>query len=130
MNGDVGEPTERALASGIRDGRAVELFDALSDKRRLWVVDYLSEADGSVALAELACVVAERETGAPVADESEDAYREAYASLYHNHVPKLARIDVVDYEEDQRTLELVDCAELAPLLEFVAVEHRPDETSD
>ncbi|WP_224447233.1 DUF7344 domain-containing protein [Haloprofundus salilacus] len=126
---NLGSPTEETIASGIRDARAVELFDALSDQCRLRMVDHLAESNGPVALADLAQIVAAMETGTPVEGQSEDSYRTTYLNLYHNHVPKLVHADVVDYDENRKTIELVDSAELSTLLQFVVVERGPNEAS-
>lgn len=124
MTNNLGLPTEETIASKLRDGRAVELFDVLGDERRLWVVDYLFEADGPVSLKTLARMLTAIEADTTLADQSRESSRAAYISLHHRHVPKLVEADVVVHDEDRQTLELLDRVELSPLLATFFVEHR------
>ncbi|KTG09948.1 hypothetical protein AUR64_10050 [Haloprofundus marisrubri] len=123
MTDNLGLPTEETIASKLRDGRAVELFDVLSDKRRLWVVDHLFDADGPVSITTLARMLTAIETDTSMAAQSRESSRPAYISLHHRHVPKLVQADVVVHNEDRQTLELADSVELSPLLATFFVEH-------
>ncbi|WP_121822707.1 DUF7344 domain-containing protein [Halostella salina] len=90
------------------DGSATEdrdaLFDALSHRYRRFAIDALDSCDGSLALADLAAEVAERdaESDASVPDH----VRRVEVELYHVHVPKLAAIGVVRFDRDRNVVGL------------------------
>ncbi|WP_117591839.1 DUF7344 domain-containing protein [Haloprofundus halophilus] len=118
MTANLGSPTEERTTSGLRDRRAVELFDALSDERRLWAADRLFEANGPVSLAMLARVLTAIEMGTELEDQTRES-SPAYINLHHSHVPKLVRADVVNYDEERQTVELVDRVEPVGRVELV-----------
>ncbi|ELY62912.1 hypothetical protein C489_20401 [Natrinema versiforme JCM 10478] len=71
-----------------------------------------------MALADLADEVAALENGTGTAEVSKADAKDAYASLYHADIPKLADADLVEYDQDQKTVALTQtAAELRPLLD-------------
>ena len=84
------------------------IFDALADSRRRYVLHRLDESDPPLALPDLAAEIAARENGAPIDDLPAEVVEAVYVSLYHAHVPKLADLNVVEYDPDR---ELVSLAE-------------------
>lgn len=70
-----------------------ELFQVLADEKRRRVLGYLADTDdGVAAFSELLEHVADDSAG-----ESSDNERVA-VSLHHNHLPKLADANVVEYD--------------------------------
>lgn len=87
-----------------------DVLDLLSNSRRRYVIYFLEQWNGSATLNELAYNIASRETGVPVDELSEDDKRRVYISLYQTHLPKLDLYDLVDYDKDERTVELAESA--------------------
>ncbi|GGN90976.1 MULTISPECIES: DUF7344 domain-containing protein [Haloarcula] len=84
---------------------AVELTDSdrhrlLTDERRRIALDVLSDRPGPVHLDELATEVATRESDTAMADPS--AVERAAIALHHNHLPRLAASDIVEYDPETR----------------------------
>lgn len=78
-------------------------FDLFAHPARRTALATLREAGGRATLAELAVAVAAAETRSEEnardgEDADAEAYRRSYLSLYHEHVPKLAAADVVEYD--------------------------------
>lgn len=84
-----------------------ELLDALADARRRFILQYLQD-HASLTLADLADELATREQEAPLPAISPDTVMQGYLSLYHIHVPKLAAIGLVTYDQDQDRVALTD----------------------
>lgn len=76
------------------------LFRVLAEPRRRVALEALCE-HGSVALPDLAEVVAERSTGKRVDEISPEAVTRVYFSLYHNHVPELEEAGLVRYDQEE-----------------------------
>lgn len=95
----------RSSRSGQRPTKD-DVFDILRNRRRRYVLGYLSDREGVVELSELAEALANWES------EDEDAYithrdrKRAYVSLYQTHLPKLDRAGVVEYNQPRGTVEL------------------------
>ncbi|MDQ2050031.1 hypothetical protein RBH26_05995 [Natronolimnohabitans sp. A-GB9] len=91
------------------DRSPTDFFEAFSDERRQHVLEYLSDY-GIATLDELTTRVASRE-------ESPAEEQQIGISLVHNHLPKLEETDIIAYDPDHKTIELVaDPTELAPYL--------------
>lgn len=86
--------------SGIGSSEVDALLGALADSRRRHALDCL-QVHGSVTLPDLAEAVLERESGASVPDLPAETVTEVYFSLYHRHVPKLERADLVEYHQER-----------------------------
>lgn len=85
-----------------------DVLDLLSNSRRRYVIYFLEQWNGTATLNELAYNIASRETGVPVNDLSEDDKRRVYISLYQTHLPKLDLYGLVEYDKDERSVELAD----------------------
>lgn len=81
------------------------LFDLLQNNRRRGVLRTLDK-EGTLALTELAEIIAAEENDVPLSEASESARRSVYISLYQRHVPKLAEHDVVNYDREESTVTL------------------------
>lgn len=127
----------------------VEIFDLLSDDRRRTLIAVLCETDRERSVESLATEVARREggeTGTPgstagsnpdstagnsAAGVSEPARRSIAISLVHNHLPRLASMNLVRYDRDRRKAKPTPAfhrleSQFATLLEAGA--SLPDET--
>lgn len=80
------------------------VFKALSHPRRRYLLYTLIQNGNEERLTDLAAKIAAWEADIPV-DEVADAERDrVYVSLYHNHIPKLAENDILDYDEGDETI--------------------------
>lgn len=77
-----------------------QLYDALANERRRSCLRYLGDVEGPVPVSDLATAVA-----GDVADGEDVAERSTYISLIQSHLPKLDAYDVVNYDEDAKTVE-------------------------
>jgi hypothetical protein len=74
-------------------------FRALQHQRRRHALDCV-RTHQSLALADLAELVLERETGTAASDHDPERVRTVYFSLYHTHLPILRDASLVEYEQD------------------------------
>jgi hypothetical protein len=70
------------------------------DRREQYVLYCLSE-HGRMALGDLADEVTVWETGRRLPQVSAETGRTVYLALYHTHVPRLERADLVTYDPDR-----------------------------
>ncbi|WP_128476097.1 DUF7344 domain-containing protein [Halorussus pelagicus] len=83
------------------------LLGLLADfRRREALVTLLNHED--LSLPDLADEVTIAERGEPLTRIDADDVLQVYLSLYHTHVPKLARAGLVDYDQDDDYVALTD----------------------
>lgn len=104
-------PDSARPAGERRDPPTVDLgldqvFDALRNQRRRLVVEFLVDRDGSATTGELADHVAAIENDTTVQGISADQRKRAYVGLYQSHIPKLAGMDVVEYDSESGDVRL------------------------
>lgn len=87
------------------------LFDALADQRRRYVLSCLRKGRNPMAVADLAGEVAARENGSSIDEIPPEMIEQAYASLCHSHIPKLADANLVAYDRDRGTVSLAENSE-------------------
>lgn len=107
------------------------VFTALSNARRRYLLYLLVNGRGEEMTSSLAAGVASLERDKPVEEVSDDEQSEVLTALYHTHLPKLADLDLIEYERDEdvvvrsenteRVLAVLDGANA----ELTAREHRP-----
>lgn len=73
-----------------------ERHDVLASERRRTVLDVLAGRATQVDLEDLAATVAARESG--VDEDDPRAVERVAVSLHHNHLPRMAELDVLDYD--------------------------------
>ena len=99
-----------------------EVFDVLSNQRRLYVLHYLKRENGdsTVSFGELVDHVAAWENDTTV-DQLDAAERKSvYTALRQSHLPKLEDVGIVDYDDDLDEIELTETGEAVQLyLEYV-----------
>lgn len=84
-------------------------FRALQHPRRRHAFDCV-RTHQSLALADLAELVLERETGSPATDHDPETVRDVYFSLYHRHLPVLREAFLVEYEQEADVVAVRDDA--------------------
>jgi len=81
-----------------------EVHEILRNSRRRQVIKQLSNRLGPVTLRELSERIAAEETGeTPPPRKVRDS---VYNSLHQTHLPKLDKMDVIDYDKDRKTIRL------------------------
>lgn len=104
-----------------------QIFDVLSNRRRRYVIHYLSQHDGqSVSLGDISRQVAAWETGNDPEYITYDERKTVHTSIYQNHVPKLAEAGIVEYDSRAGTVRPTDAYEEVDLyLETVSGDDIP-----
>ncbi len=92
--GDTGEPAADGIPETI--------------ERRGRYVLYCLREHGRLALGDIADEVTVWETGRRLPDVSAETARTVYLALYHTHVPRLERADLVAYDADRDLVALSD----------------------
>ncbi|WP_440766353.1 DUF7344 domain-containing protein [Natronorubrum sp. DTA7] len=82
------------------------VFDLLEDKRRRYVLYYLEQRDGPVAIRELVEQIDEWEDEPTRADRSADAFEDIAIELTHTHLPRAAEVEFVQYDREQGTIQI------------------------
>lgn len=97
---------------------AGQIHDILRNDRRRLAIKCLQENDGLLSVRDLSEDVATRETGEQPAPR--DKRRSVYVSLHQTHLPKLDDLDIVEYDTDEKEVELRDRArEVTTYMEVV-----------
>jgi hypothetical protein len=91
------------------DLEAVEIHDVLSNERRQLILEFLRDAGGILTARELSEKIAEVETGE--SPPPRNIRQSAYVSLHQTHLPKLNELDIVEYDQSAKTVELNERAE-------------------
>ncbi|MFC6961240.1 DUF7344 domain-containing protein [Halocatena marina] len=81
------------------------LFHLLGNRRRRWVIKYLT-CEHRAELGELAEQVAAREQGIPVEQVTAQQRKRVYTSLQQTHLPALDEAGVIDFETARGTIEM------------------------
>lgn len=99
------------------------LLDLLADARRREALTTLS-AHEDLSLPDLADEVAVAEEDEPLTRIDPDDVLQIYLSLYHTHVPKLARVGLVAYDQDDDYVALTDTGRdlESPIRSFCSVD--------
>ncbi|WP_435179757.1 DUF7344 domain-containing protein [Halorussus sp. AFM4] len=78
-----------------------EVFDAVKNLRRRYVLYYLQRYGGPVELGELAEQIAAWENDATVSEVSPGQRKSVYSALHQTHLPKLEAAGVLRYDPDR-----------------------------
>lgn len=79
-----------------------EKCDLLAEKQRRLVLDIISGITSPIELEELSVRVASFESGTLTKD---DAVERVAISLHHIHLPRLADVGVLDYDQESNVIE-------------------------
>lgn len=93
----------------IRPSRE-EVFDAVKNLRRRYVLYYLQRYGGPAELGELAEQVAAWENDTTVTEVSSSQRKSVYSALHQTHLPKLEAAGVLEYDADQSIVRTTDTA--------------------
>lgn len=85
-----------------------ERFEILKNERRRFVLEYLSSAEQPVELSELADHLAAIENDSTVEAITSSERKRVYVALYQFHLPKMDRMDVIDYDKDRGKVALTE----------------------
>jgi len=77
-----------------------DIHDVLRNDRRRMVIELLGDADEPVTARELSEAIAARETGED--PPPRDVRQSVYISLQQTHLPKLAELGIVEYDEQTK----------------------------
>lgn len=83
--------------------RTDRIYDVLNHDRRRHILRSLLKHQ-TIALADLAEMLAEQEQEARLPDISENTVLRVYTSLHHNHLPKLDNADLIVYDEERELI--------------------------
>jgi DNA-binding transcriptional ArsR family regulator len=82
-----------------------EIHTILANPRRREALRELGSRPGTITVRELADVIAESESGSsPAPSNVRDS---VYISLHQTHLPKLHELGIVDYDRENRSVELL-----------------------
>ena len=98
-----------------------EIFEVLSNRRRRYVLRYLEEhADESVDFRELVDQVAAWENETTIQQLSSSDRKCVYTALRQTHLPKLDRLDVVEYDSQRGVVTSTEyAADVMLYMEYV-----------
>jgi hypothetical protein len=82
------------------------LFTILSHSRRRAVLGCLHEYNTPIALGDVADEVAIWEYDARITDILAEEVKSIYLSLYHNHIPKMTEVRLVQYSQERDAVTL------------------------
>ncbi|WP_148415949.1 ArsR family transcriptional regulator [Haloferax sp. KTX1] len=91
------------------------IHEVLSNDRRRMAIEYLQ--DGDLTLRELSERIAEAETGE--SPPPRNIRQSAYVSLQQTHIPKLAELDIVTYDEESKVVSLAEAGDVTVYMEVV-----------
>jgi hypothetical protein len=109
-----------------RELSQAELFDVFSNARRRQAVRYLKRQGGRCDLASLVEQVAAWENDIRSDEVTRTQRRRVYISLYQTHLPMLEEHDIVDWDPDAHTIELLPSTDVfEPYLDRRLDQERP-----
>lgn len=79
-------------------------FTALSHPRRIYLIHLLVNGTSGVTLPELSAEIASRELDKPLEEVTVGERKRIHLSLYHSHLPKLADLDVIEYDDREEAV--------------------------
>lgn len=87
------------------------VFHVLSHVYRRALLECLDHHSMTLTLADAAEEVARECKGKSIPDISEEEIKRIYMSLYHSHIPQLAEVDAVTYDQEQDLIALTEQGE-------------------
>jgi len=99
------------------------VFELLSNHRRRMVLYHLRTNDGSAEMQELATRIASMENDVPADELTSQQRKRVYVSLYQTHLPKMAEMNIVDYDKESGIVRLAARAD--DVDEFLTTEDGP-----
>jgi hypothetical protein len=87
-----------------------EVYDAVKNLRRRYVLYSLNRQQESVELGELAEQIAAWENNIAREEVTPEQRKSVYSALYQTHLPKLENIGIVSYDRDSKQVSFTDGA--------------------
>ena len=87
------------------------VFEILKNRRRREVIHYLREHEQRVTLSDLAEHIAALENDTDVTSITSSQRKRVYVGLYQCHLPKMADMDIVDFNQDRGVVEIGENAD-------------------
>jgi hypothetical protein len=78
-----------------------EVFEALDHPRRRYLLYTLVNGGNEETLSRLAAKIASWEQGIDASEVTDEKQQKVHVSLYHCHIPRLAALEIVDYQEEK-----------------------------
>jgi len=100
---DVGAGSEPAKEEGEAGLARTDIYDVLSNERRTMVLELLAAGDPQ-DLGDLAEEIAARETGERPPPRNKRT--SVYVTLHQTHLPKLANLSIVEYDDREKVVSL------------------------
>jgi hypothetical protein len=102
---------DRDTQGSKRDGLSDDvIFDIMSNRRRRFVLRYLHDEQSPAQLTDIATELAADESNTAPDQVDKQARKRAYVSLYQTHIPRLAEVGVVEYDDETGEVSLQDQA--------------------
>lgn len=89
------------------EGALDELYSALANERRREVLSVLIREPTPMDVKTLARQLTVQEACDNSKMVTEESIREVHVTLHHNHLPKLADLNLIEYDTDEETVEEV-----------------------
>jgi len=86
------------------------IFEILKNERRREVIRYLRDHEQRVTLSDLAEHIAALENDTDVASITSSQRKRVYVGLYQCHLPKMADMGIIDFNQNRGIIELGDKA--------------------
>jgi hypothetical protein len=100
-----------------------EVFVALGHPRRRYLLYTLVNGSAEAPLSDLAAGIAAWELDKPVSEVTAGEQRDVHISLYHSHIPQLASLGIVDYQEAENVIvRAVNTAQVQAVLDGAGAE--------
>lgn len=85
-----------------------ERFEILKNERRRIVLQYIKDGEETVKLNELADQVTAIENDIDVESITSEERKRVYVGLYQFHLPKMAKMGVIEYDQDRGDVSLTE----------------------
>ncbi|WP_049985507.1 DUF7344 domain-containing protein [Halobellus rufus] len=101
-SGDDDEPSnDEALSTDT-------IFETLSNRRRRYILHYLTQVDDPVTIRDLSRQIAAWENQIDARDVTPKQRKRVYTALHQTHLPTMDRLGVVVYDRDRGTVAMTD----------------------
>ncbi|MDZ7746616.1 MAG: hypothetical protein U5K28_08975 [Halobacteriales archaeon] len=82
------------------------VFETLSSRRRRYTLHYLTHTGGETAIRALSEQLAAWENGVTRETVTPKQRKRVYTALHQTHLPKMAKLGIIEYDRDRGTLTL------------------------
>lgn len=88
-----------------------QLYHILSNARRRFILQYLSETEEPIKLIDLVKETAAWENDKEIDELTQKEQKRMYVSLYQTHIPKLSDAGFIEYDTESQEVKLADQSE-------------------